>query len=104
MFEIYKNWMEFFFFIVMVIGLLVALASPSAFISYVIIFLAGLVAGRLVYSIKHKIKLPYYMIIVGFVLGYLIGEYYGSRKIAIAVFLIGAVASYKLSDKGFLMR
>lgn len=102
MFEFYKNWMEFFFLVLMLIGLLIALTSPSAVISYIIIFISGMFAGRLVYERKEKIQFPYFMIIAGFVIGYLIGVYYGSRRIIIALFVIGAIISYKLYDKKIL--
>ncbi|MBI2658073.1 hypothetical protein HYX08_05260 [Candidatus Woesearchaeota archaeon] len=102
MFAFYKNWMEFFFVVLMAIGVIIALSSPSAVISYVIIFLAGIFAGRLLYERKHKIQLPYIMIIVGFVAGYLLGVYYGSRQMVIILFVVGAVAGYKLYDKKIL--
>lgn len=102
MFEFYKNWMEFFFVLLMIIGVLIALSAPSAVISYFIIFLSGMFAGRLIYERKNKIQFPYFMIIVGFVIGYLIGVYYGSRRIVIVLFVIGAFVSYKLYDKKIL--
>src|SRR3989338_2071422 len=102
MFEFYKNWMEFFFFVLMVIGILIALAVPSAFISYIIIFLAGMFAGRLIYERKHRIQLPYFLIIAGFVIGYLIGAYYGSRRMIIILFVLGAVLSYRLYNMKIL--
>ncbi len=86
----------------MVIGLLIALASPSAAISYVIALISGLFAGRLIYEKKEKIQFPYLLIIIGFVIGYLIGVYYGSRRIVIALFVIGAILSYKLYSKKIL--
>ena len=102
MFEFYKNWMEFFFLVLMIVGILIALSAPSAVISYIIIFLSGMFAGRLLYERKTKIQFPYFMIIIGFVIGYLIGVYYGSRRIVIALFVIGAILSYKLYDKKIL--
>ena len=102
MFQFYKNWMEFFFLVLMIIGLLVALASPSAAISYAIAFVSGVFAGRLIYERKDKIKFPYFIIIAGFAVGYLLGIYYGNRKIVIILFVIGAVLSYKLYDKKIL--
>lgn len=94
--------MEFFFFVLMIIGVLVALSAPSAIISYAIIFVSGIFAGRLIYERKNKIQLPYLMIIAGFVIGYLVGVYYGSRRIAIALFVAGAILGYKLYDKKIL--
>ena len=102
MFEFYKHWMEFFFVVLTAIGILIALLSPSAVISYVIIFLAGMFAGRLIYERRHNIQFPYFMIIAGFVVGYLIGVYYGSKQVVIALFAIGTILSYKLYDKKIL--
>ena len=101
-FEFYKNWMEFFFLVLMIIGVLIAISAPSAIISYVIIFVSGMFAGRLIYERKNKIQLPYFMIIAGFVIGYLIGVYYGSRRVVIILFVLGAILSYKLYDKKIL--
>ena len=86
----------------MVMGILIALAAPSAVIAYVIAFLAGMFGGRLIYERKHKIQFPYIMIIIGFTIGYLIATYYGSRRVAIVLFIIGAILSYKLYDKKIL--
>ena len=102
MFEFYKNWMEFLFMVLMVLGILIALLAPSAAVSYIIIFLSGMFAGRLIYERKDKIQLPYFMIIAGFVIGFLLGVYYGSRRIVIALFVIGVIVSYKLYEKKIL--
>jgi uncharacterized membrane protein len=86
----------------MLIGVFIALLSPSAAISYIISFISGIFAGRLMYERKNKIKLPYLMIVLGFVIGYLIGVYYGSRKLVIILFVIGAILSYALYDNKIL--
>lgn len=86
----------------MVIGLLIALASPSAAISYVIALISGIFAGRLIYEKKESIRFPYLMIMGGFIVGYLVGIYYGSRKIVVALFVIGAIAGYLLYEKKIL--
>ena len=77
--EYYKNWMELWFLVLMIVGLVIAVLAPSAVISYLIALIAGFFAGRLIYERKNKIALPYIMIMVGFILGYVIGVYYGSR-------------------------
>ena len=102
MFDFHKNWMEFLFFLIVIIGVLIALSSPSAVISYIIILLSGIFAGRLIYERKDKIQFPYFMIITGFVIGYLVGVFYGNRRIAIALFVLGAILSYNLYNKKFL--
>lgn len=100
--EFYRYWMEFFFVLLMVIGIVVALASPSAVISYFIIFVVGIFAGRLIYERRRNIQLPYFLIIAGFVIGYLIGVYYGNKRLMIVLFVLGSIISYKLYDKKIL--
>lgn len=100
----FKNWVEIFFFIVMVIGLIVSLwaTSFSAVISYIVVFLSGMIGGRLLYGRKHKLTFPYYIIIIGFLIGYVIGTYYGSRKVVIILFVLGVLLSYHLHKKGYI--
>lgn len=102
MLDLYRNWMEFFFLALIIIGVLIALSAPSAVISYMIIFLSGIFAGRLLYERRNKIQFPYFTIISGFVIGYLVGAYYGNRRIIIALFVIGTILSYKLYDNKIL--
>jgi hypothetical protein len=86
----------------MILGIIVSLATPSAAISYFIIFFVGLFAGRLMYERRNNIQLPYFLIIVGFVIGYLIGVYYGNRGLMIILFVLGSIIGYKLYDKKIL--
>ena len=101
-FSFYKNWMELFLLLDMVIGLVLALLIPSAALSYILIFLSGFFAGRLVYERKSKIVFPYIVITATFLIGYLIGMRYGNRIVVFLLFLIGAILSYKLFDRGIL--
>ena len=102
MLNIYKNWVELLFFAIMVIGILISLLAPSAAISYIIMFLSGMLAGRIVYQRKGRMNLHYFIIIFGFVIGYLLGAYYGSRLITGILFMAGAMASYRLYEKKIL--
>lgn len=102
MFEYYRHYMEFWFLVLIVAGLLLALLVPSAAISYLFVFFSGVFAGRLIFERKSKIILPYFVIIAGFMLGYLIGIRYGNWIVALVSFLIGAVFSYNLFDRRIL--
>ena len=102
MFQFYKNWLEFFFLLIMAVGLILALFTPSAAVNYMLIFVSGIFAGRLVYERRKKVMLPFLIIIAGFILGYLIGMRYGNRIVVIIIFLIGAVLSYQLFNKRIL--
>ena len=100
----FRSWAEFFFFTLMVIGLILSLwaSSFSAFISYIVVFLSGMIGGRILYDRKGKLTFPYYIIILGFLIGYLIGTYYGSRKVVIILFVLGVLLSYHLYNKGYI--
>jgi uncharacterized membrane protein YeaQ/YmgE (transglycosylase-associated protein family) len=98
----FRNWAEVFFFILLVLGFLIALAAPSAVVSYIVIFISGLIAGRLMYDRKNKGVFPYFIIIIGFFIGYLLGAYRGEREIMSVLFVLGALIGYYVYDKGFL--
>jgi uncharacterized membrane protein YeaQ/YmgE (transglycosylase-associated protein family) len=98
----FKNWAEVFFFSLLVLGFLIALAAPSAVISYIVIFISGLIAGRLMYDRKDKGVFPYFLIIIGFFIGYLLGAYRGEREVMSVLFVLGALISYYAYDKGIL--
>ena len=102
MVDFYNNFWEFLSLVLAIIGVVIALLAPSAVISYAIIFLSGILAGRLLYARKSKIHFPYFMVIAGFVIGYLIGVYYGSKKVVIILFIAGAILGYKLFDNKIL--
>ena len=100
----FKSWVEFFFFLLMIVGFIVALwaTSFSAVISYVVVFLSGMIGGRLLYDRKKKLTFPYYLIIIGFLIGFVLGTRYGSQKIVVVLFVLGLLFSYHLYNKGYL--
>ena len=98
----FRSWAEFFFFVVMIIGFIIAIIAPSAVISYIVVFLSRMIGGRLLYERKTKLIFPYYIIIIGFIIGYMIGTYYGSRQVVIVLFVLGILLSYHLHNKGYI--
>jgi len=102
MVNFFENWVEFFFFVLLVIGFMLSILAPSAFLSYIMIFACGGMAGRLMYERKKKLQFPYYLIIVGFLIGYIIGAYYGNKVVILTLFLLGGILSYYLHDKGVI--
>lgn len=101
---LFKNWAEFVFFIIMVLGFIVSIwaSSYSAVISYIVVFLSGMIGGRLLYERKHRLTFPYIVIVIGFLIGYLIGSYYGSKKVIVILFGLGVLFSYQLRKKGYI--
>ena len=99
----WKNWVESFFIIVLLIGFLIAITIKSTFLNYIIIFFAGLVAGRvLAMRVKKQPMFAYVLIMIGFLLGYLIGSFEINKKLIALWFIIGGVISYYLHRKGYI--
>ncbi|MBN2567091.1 hypothetical protein JXB02_03355 [Candidatus Woesearchaeota archaeon] len=98
----WKNWAETYAIVLLIIGFVISLAAGSAVMSYIIIFLSGMFAGRLMYFRKRKLNFPFYLIIIGFLLGYLLGSFYGRKDIIIICFILGFILSYYLHEQKYL--
>jgi hypothetical protein len=95
----WENWVEITSFMLLVLGFFIAGSLGSAVVSYVVVFLCGMAAGRLWYRQKQNIKIPWLLIMIGFLIGFLLGSFYGNKKIIILLFVIGTVVSYYLHNK-----
>ena len=98
----FRNWAEIMAFALLIIGFLFSLFAPSAVLSYIMIFLAGMMGGRIVYQKRKNQAFPWVLILVGFLIGYLIGSRYGNYLFTIILFLVGILISYYLHIKGFI--
>lgn len=98
----FRNWGEFLFFVLLVIGFLLSLLAPSAVISYIMVFVVGIMSGRLLYERKNKLVFPYYLIIIGFIIGYILGAYYGDKMTILTLYVLGTFAGYQLYNKGII--
>lgn len=98
------HWVEMLVLAFVIIGIIIAFLSPSAFISYVIIFLSGMIAGRLLWERRHNVRFTYIAIIIGFLVGFVIGSVstYGNKIVIVVLFIVGARLMYKLNEKGIL--
>ncbi|MDO8642903.1 MAG: hypothetical protein Q7R76_04985 [Candidatus Woesearchaeota archaeon] len=93
-------WVELVCFIVLGIGFVFSITLESAFLSYVVIFLFGLLAGRLIYEKSYSF--PFYLIGLALLFGYVLGTRYGQWKLVILFFLLGTAVSYYLHTRGYL--
>ena len=95
-----EQWGENFSLVFIVLGFMVSVLLRSSILSYFSIFLAGLLAGRMFY-IKHVKEpiLPFFLMIIGFLLGYLLGAIWVSRFLALILFIVAFGSSYYLHLK-----
>ena len=96
------NWVEYLFIALLIVGFILALKVGSAVMTYIIISLCGLMSGRIFYRIRKNPQFPFYVIIIGFLLGYLLGSYYGNKKIIFILFFVFNIISYYIYKKGYI--
>lgn len=108
MIDFNRNWPEMTATILFAFAFIfVAGAVKNAFILLILGFLWGLMFGRLWYRCKTKFKLPWIIIILGFVVGFIVAaiarNYNGAFIIlSIFLFLLGMWLSYKVHKDGRL--
>ena len=100
----WQNWPEILGFILLVIGFFVAIFAGSAVIAYILILLAGFMGGRIWFRIKLKRKVPWSIILMGFLVGFMIGSRYGDRRMIVLFYIFGIVLSYYLHEKGIIVK
>ncbi len=98
------HWVEIVTLTFVIFGIIVAFLSPSAFISYIVIFLSGMIAGRLLWERRNNTRGTYVAIILGFLAGFMLGSLnnYGNQIVIVVLFILGARLMYKLNEKGIL--
>ena len=97
-----SDWAEMFFLVLLLIGVVIGVMSPSAAVTYLIAFVSGMLVGRIVWFRKTKMMAPYILIVIGFLLGFVIGTFRGDRRITALLFILGAIICYYLFKKGVL--
>lgn len=95
--DIGERWVELGFLVLLVIGFIISILLGSAFFSYIVIFLSGMMFGRMLQI--RKSQFPYYIIVLGFLLGYILGTRYGNWKIILFLFILGTILSFYLHEK-----
>jgi uncharacterized membrane protein len=98
----WMNWAEYFTAILMIIGFFVAVTIDSIWLNFAVVFIAGLMAGRLFYARKKTTKFTHYLIVVGFLVGYLIGSYAYSKTAIAIIFIASSTFSYYMHSKGYV--
>ena len=96
------DWPEYLALLLLIIGFITAMAAGSKVLAYVIVLVCGAAFGRVWYRLKDNLNVPWFLIILGFLIGFLLGVRYGSRGVVIILFVFGIVVSYYLHDKRFI--
>jgi uncharacterized membrane protein len=104
-FDYQWNWPELYFFVLLVLGVIVAAVSPSPGFAYFFVFLVGIGTGRFLFQKKGKHPIVFYLIIAGFVVGYnltLLITQKASWQISMVLFVLANFISYYIHEKGYI--
>lgn len=102
MIKFWEDWAEVIGFFLLIIGFFLATLAGSAVISYTVITLSGLMGGRIWYRIKENLKTPWVIILFGFLVGFVLGSFYGDKKIIVLLYVVGIAVSYWLHLEGYV--
>jgi uncharacterized membrane protein len=101
----FENWPEYFFILLLLLGIIISLIVKQVWISYLIIAMSGLITGRIFYNDRHKQIFIVYFITFAYFVGYLIGNHYGLKAnwaILLMFFVAGNLLSYRFHRKGYI--
>ena len=97
------EWPEAFAVFFAALGFIIAILLQSPYYSYLSILLAGFLSARLFYIKKPKEPiLPFILIILGFLLGYLLGAIWVNRYVILISYALGFGISWYLHKKKIL--
>ena len=95
-----EQWVEALAAVFLVGGFMLSILLQNELLSYASVFLSGMVAARIYYVKRYTEPiLPLVLIIIGFLVGYLLGNFWSSRITALAFFALGFSFSYYLHYK-----
>jgi len=96
------HWVEIVAFALLIIGFVLALVSHSAVISYFVVFFCGAIAGRIWFFTTADTKATWALIIIGFMIGFVLGTFYGDRWIVMICYAGGLFVGYWLHKEGYI--
>lgn len=93
--KIEETWVETLTVIFILIGFVVSLLLTNTGGIYLIVFLSGLLAGRIIYIKRFKEPIfPFVLTIIGFLFGYILGGFKASKFWIVVFFLSSLGISY----------
>ncbi len=102
MVRFWEDWAEVIGFFLLVTGFFLATVAGSAVISYIVITLSGFRGGSICYRIKENLKTPWIIILFGFLVGFVLGSFYGDKKIIVLLYIVGIAISYYMHLEGYV--
>ena len=95
-----SDWAEIIALVLLFVGIIIGILSPSVWVTYTIAAITGLMSGR--WWVRGKVRGPgaYGLIMAGFIIGYVIGTFRGSRLLTFVIFMASFLIMLKITRKG----
>ena len=97
-----ENWVEYGAFVLLGVGVVLSLFSGSALMSYVYVVLVGFLFARLLWRWKKQMKVIIVFLMTAFIFGFVLGNFYGSRRLSAILFLAAVWVGYELHERGYM--
>ena len=99
----YLNWLTPLLLLLLILGFIIAYLTPTAWVSYSVLLVTGSACGFLLPRRKKISLMAALLLMLGFVMGYMLGEKELSRFTIVVVFFVsvgvGLLASNMASPK-----
>jgi hypothetical protein len=96
------NWIELIAILLLIVGIILTIISPSKIIFFMVILLSGFLSGQFIYKVKNSMPFKYYIIITAYLIGIIIGNsirQYGTMIIPIIIYFIGTLITFKINEE-----
>lgn len=94
---LFRSWPEVSAVVLLIAGFLISISVSSSSSAYLVVFVSGIFAGRYFFSkLQGKTLFPFFLIIVGFIFGYVLGSFSANRIAVTGLFLSGWTISHKI--------
>jgi len=101
-----QKWAEISFLTLFLVGFFISVLAESALMAYIFIIICGLVSGRYLHQKRSKYPIPFFYIVISFLLGFILGEMItknGLWKVSVLLYIAANMLSYFLYKKEILL-
>jgi len=101
-FDLLDAWGELLMAFFLILGVVIAVSIHSFALSLAVMFLSGLLFGRLWYRQRKSLRVGLALATIGIILGFLLGKFFGHTQVVVIIFAVGAFVSYYIHYKGWI--
>lgn len=84
-----SNFVEYMAFVLLGLGFLISSALGTSWLSYIMIFIFGLIGGRIWYSYQGVVRTRWAFLLIFFIIGYTFGSFWGIRWLIMSLYVAG---------------